>query len=219
MLLHPARLENVVHRKGHIKSERFGSLWFSNCNVLGVVHCMVSESMPDKITNHQLGISLAVCAGAMAAMASVSAKLAMTEDTVHAICSGILAGTQLMALCDTLLYVLRAGCFASIFIFNSLMWTLFTKSLQHCSSTIEATITNTGANFLITALLGVQYVLMKTCVCFRHYWGCYCLESVSPCCGGWDPVSFWLDFSSYTKATRKLKKLVIKQTEMSTLFI
>ncbi|XP_052230968.1 transmembrane protein 42-like isoform X3 [Dreissena polymorpha] len=158
MLLHPARLENVVHRKGHIKSERFGSLWFSNCNgsrVLGVVHCMVSESMPDKITNHQLGISLAVCAGAMAAMASVSAKLAMTEDTVHAICSGILAGTQLMALCDTLLYVLRAGCFASIFIFNSLMWTLFTKSLQHCSSTIEATITNTGANFLITALLGV----------------------------------------------------------------
>lgn len=39
-------------------------------------------------SRHGLGITLAVCAGAMAALASVAAKLAMTEEEVHKFCTG-----------------------------------------------------------------------------------------------------------------------------------
>ncbi|XP_052815266.1 transmembrane protein 42-like [Mya arenaria] len=111
--------------------------------------------MANIMKSRHVGASLAVCAGTMAALASVSAKLAMTEETVHHICQEVLSSFSQSAVCDTLSYLLRVSCFAGIFLFNSLMWTFYTKSLQYCSSTIEATITNTGANFLVTAFLGL----------------------------------------------------------------
>ena len=37
-------------------------------------------------TSHSVGVSLALLAGVMAALASVAAKLAMTGDIVHALC-------------------------------------------------------------------------------------------------------------------------------------
>ena len=46
--------------------------------------------------------------------------------------------------------LLRVIFFAMIFICNGMMWTLFTKSLQFCSSTAEATVTNTASNFLVS---------------------------------------------------------------------
>ena len=40
--------------------------------------------------------------------------------------------------------------FLLIFVCNGIMWTFFTKSLQYCSSSVEATVTNTASNFLCT---------------------------------------------------------------------
>lgn len=46
--------------------------------------------------------------------------------------------------------MVRVVFFAMIFICNGMMWTLFTKSLQFCSSTAEVTVTNTASNFLVS---------------------------------------------------------------------
>ena len=45
---------------------------------------------------------------------------------------------------------MRLALFALVFVFNALMWTLFTKSLCGCSSSVEATVTNTASNFFFT---------------------------------------------------------------------
>jgi len=60
-----------------------------------------------------------------------------------------------------LVYV-RFTFFGLIFLFNALMWTVFVKSLQTCSSSLEATVTNTAANFFFTvsicnSTMGVDY--------------------------------------------------------------
>ena len=54
--------------------------------------------MTDIAKTRTVGVSLAVCAGTMAALASVSAKLAMTEETVHTFCQNV---SQQSSLCDT----------------------------------------------------------------------------------------------------------------------
>ena len=56
-------------------------------------------------SSHGRGIVLAITAGVMAALASASAKLAMTADSVHQICSDIIYSTGGMGtetvLCDS----------------------------------------------------------------------------------------------------------------------
>ena len=44
---------------------------------------------------------------------------------------------------------MRVFCFSLVFVFNAIMWTMFVKSLQKCSSVI-ATVTNTASNFFFT---------------------------------------------------------------------
>ena len=46
--------------------------------------------------------------------------------------------------------VLRVIGVVLMLLFNALMWMLFTKSLQQCRSTVEATVLNSSANFCIT---------------------------------------------------------------------
>ncbi|XP_071532462.1 transmembrane protein 42 isoform X2 [Panulirus ornatus] len=50
--------------------------------------------------------------------------------------------------------VLRVLFFALMVGVNCVMWTTFTKSLRFSSTSLEATITNTAANFFFTAILG-----------------------------------------------------------------
>lgn len=107
--------------------------------------------------DHNWGLCLAVVAGVMAAMASVSAKLAVTAEIVPELCLSFVQnfdGTEMGFICDSLSYVLRGMCVGGIFLFNALMWTFYTKSLQFCPSTVEATVTNTGSNFLVLAVTG-----------------------------------------------------------------
>ncbi|XP_053401208.1 transmembrane protein 42-like [Mercenaria mercenaria] len=109
------------------------------------------------LDNHTWGLCLAVVAGTMAALASVSAKLAVTADVVHELCltfASSIDNMEISVICDSISYVLRGICVGGIFLFNALMWTFYTKSLQYCPSTVEATVTNTGANFLVSAVFG-----------------------------------------------------------------
>ena len=58
--------------------------------------------------------------------------------------------TNCPIICFQLLIYVRIVFFGLIFICNAVMWTLFVKSLQKCSSSLEATVTNTAANFFFT---------------------------------------------------------------------
>lgn len=51
----------------------------------------------------------------------------------------------------------RIGFFIAMLLSNALMWTLFTKALRMSSTTLEATVTNTAANFLFT----VKYLFVQ----------------------------------------------------------
>lgn len=110
------------------------------------------------LDRHSWGVCLAIVAGIMAALASMSAKLAVTADVVRDLCSVFVlksgGSKDLSLFCDSVSYLLRVCCFGGIFVFNALMWTFYTKSLQFCPSTVEASVTNTGSNFLATAVFG-----------------------------------------------------------------
>ncbi|KAL5022487.1 hypothetical protein ScPMuIL_001642 [Solemya velum] len=82
-------------------------------------------------------------------MASTSAKIATNGEMVHLLCQRFMSeeNVQMAAYC------MRVIFFVLIFLFNALMWTLFVKALQYCSSTVEATVTNTASNFFFTAVV------------------------------------------------------------------
>ena len=46
-----------------------------------------------------------------------------------------------------------------MFLLNGLMWTLFVKSLQYCQSSVQATITNSSANFFFTVSVPQIWIL------------------------------------------------------------
>ena len=64
--------------------------------------------------------------------------------------------------------------FAGIFVFNALMWVLFTKSMHLCSSTLEATAFNTSSNFIFTVsiecykLVGVFLFVFAVALCLGY---------------------------------------------------
>ena len=45
---------------------------------------------------------------------------------------------------------LRVVCFLLLLLSNAFMWTLFVEALQGCGSTVEATVANSGSNFICT---------------------------------------------------------------------
>ncbi|KAF8787088.1 Transmembrane protein 42 like protein [Argiope bruennichi] len=56
--------------------------------------------------------------------------------------------------CQNVLTATRIGFFLAMIACNALMWTCFTKALRLSATTLEATIINTAANFLFTAVYG-----------------------------------------------------------------
>ncbi|KAL4788005.1 hypothetical protein BJX76DRAFT_316795 [Aspergillus varians] len=100
-------------------------------------------------------IILAVASGAFAALNGLFAKLTTDEQTTsfaNALLSIFGASTDNHPF---LLLVVRGICLGLNFVCNGIMWALFTKALTAGSSTTKVSITNTSANFLLTALLGM----------------------------------------------------------------
>ncbi|RUS86852.1 hypothetical protein EGW08_005389 [Elysia chlorotica] len=99
-------------------------------------------------------------AGCCAALASLSAKIATSYDAASAITTKLIAIISILVNLDFLPYVEKGTVcarllgIAGIFLFNTLMWVLFTKSMHLCSSTLEASAFNIASNFIFTAVIG-----------------------------------------------------------------
>ncbi|CAL1527953.1 unnamed protein product [Lymnaea stagnalis] len=106
------------------------------------------------------GIIFAIEAGSCAAMASVSAKLAASSETAISLSKMAISWAEQIIPLEFLHYeyevaiILRVAGISGIFLFNALMWVLFTKSMHLCSSALEATAFNTSSNFITTAIIG-----------------------------------------------------------------
>lgn len=105
------------------------------------------------------GILFALEAGGCAAMASVSAKLAASSETSFSLAKMFTTQAEISISHGFLLYeyevavIFRIAGVLGIFLFNALMWVLFTKSMHLCSSALEATAFNTSSNFIFTAII------------------------------------------------------------------
>lgn len=99
-------------------------------------------------------IILALASGTFAALNGLFAKLTTDEQTTaftRSISHLFGAGDQ-----NTFLELLVRGvCLGLNVLCNIIMWALFTRALTASPSTTKVSITNTSANFLITALLGM----------------------------------------------------------------
>lgn len=106
----------------------------------------------------------AVTSGLLAALASLCGKFAMASTEAQDLCEAALllvrneesitADNQIDAMCGQYLMFVRLLFFALMVGVNCLMWTTFTKALRFSTTSLEATITNTAANFFFTAILG-----------------------------------------------------------------
>ncbi|XP_019640302.1 PREDICTED: transmembrane protein 42-like [Branchiostoma belcheri] len=130
-----------------------------------------------------LGISLALCAGLFAALASVCAKIAMATEEAAATCQVLVyqvssllqqeQGDGSEAFCGLVLTYFRMTCFGMVFVLNAVMWVFFTKALATCKSSVEATVTNTAANFFFSGVLG--RVLFHEALSLLWYVGASCI--------------------------------------------
>ncbi|XP_071532457.1 transmembrane protein 42 isoform X1 [Panulirus ornatus] len=110
------------------------------------------------------GQMYAVMSGLLAAAASLCGKYAMASTEAQDLCETALllfhneeevtTANNISTICDQYTIVLRVLFFALMVGVNCVMWTTFTKSLRFSSTSLEATITNTAANFFFTAILG-----------------------------------------------------------------
>ncbi|XP_047216183.1 transmembrane protein 42-like isoform X2 [Girardinichthys multiradiatus] len=89
----------------------------------------------------------ALSAGFLAAAGSLSAKLTLGADYLREMCESGLSGW-------TLHVPLRLLCGLLLLTCNTVMWTMFSKALRHCSSSARATVTTTASNFISSAILG-----------------------------------------------------------------
>ncbi|XP_064094012.1 transmembrane protein 42-like [Macrobrachium nipponense] len=106
----------------------------------------------------------AVASGLFAAIASLCGKYAMASSEAQYLCESMLLALSqdddlkqtnfVESSCNEYSVFLRIVFFAFMIGTNCVMWTMFTKALRFSHTTLEATITNTAANFFFTAILG-----------------------------------------------------------------
>ncbi|KAK5609984.1 hypothetical protein CRENBAI_022355 [Crenichthys baileyi] len=100
----------------------------------------------------------ALSAGFLAAAGSLSAKLTLGADYLREMCESGLSGRTVRlggtTGCDWLHVPLRLLCGLLLLTCNTVMWTMFSKALRHCSSSARATVTTTASNFISSAILG-----------------------------------------------------------------
>ncbi|KKK26488.1 hypothetical protein ARAM_001018 [Aspergillus rambellii] len=114
-------------------------------------------SQPSQPTTHSPWILLAIASGAFAALNGLFAKLTTDEQTTS-FANSILRLFGATGDADAHPFgvlVIRVICLGLNFLCNIVMWALFTRALTAAPSTTKVSITNTSANFLVTALLGM----------------------------------------------------------------
>jgi multidrug transporter EmrE-like cation transporter len=106
------------------------------------------------------GITLALTSGLLAALAGTFGKLAVNGGETAALCEQVASvhmnysSEEAFIICDKTSLFIRAISFVSMILLNTVMWTTFVKALRYCSTSLEATVTNTAANFFLSAIVG-----------------------------------------------------------------
>ncbi|GAB6032696.1 hypothetical protein CHUAL_011572 [Chamberlinius hualienensis] len=104
-----------------------------------------------------------IISGLFASCASLSAKYAMGGEESLRLCEIIFAAVEKQPIdssinhyphCKQWSILVRLVFVCLMLLFNCLMWTTFVKALRHSRTSLQATVTNTAANFIFTALFG-----------------------------------------------------------------
>ncbi|KAI9928400.1 hypothetical protein ASPWEDRAFT_170600 [Aspergillus wentii DTO 134E9] len=111
-------------------------------------------NQPTTQTTKSRWIILAIASGAFAAFNGLFAKLT-TDDQTSAITRAILHIFTSNDENAFLELVVRGICLGLNVLCNVIMWALFTRALTASPSTTKVSITNTSANFFVTAMLGM----------------------------------------------------------------
>ncbi|XP_037558817.1 transmembrane protein 42-like [Dermacentor silvarum] len=103
-------------------------------------------------------MTLSLLSGFLAALASLCGKLSMASGETASVCQVVfshwVSGPSAHYLCENLITVIRVVFFFLMIACNAVMWTVFTKALRLCTTTLEAAVTNTASNFFFTAIFG-----------------------------------------------------------------
>jgi len=106
------------------------------------------------------GLSLALTSGVLACLAGTFGKLAMTESDTLWACESVcessfsLSRQDAIHICAQGSLAMRILAFGLMILMNGIMWTTFVKALRFCNTSLEATVTNTAANFFASAIVG-----------------------------------------------------------------
>lgn len=104
------------------------------------------------------GMTFSLLSGLLAALASLCGKFSMAADETAYLCevvsSNWLSEISSHYFCENLITVIRVVFFGLMIACNAVMWTIFTKALRLCTTTLEAMVTNTASNFFFTAIFG-----------------------------------------------------------------
>lgn len=104
------------------------------------------------------GMTLSLLSGFLAALASLCGKFSMAGGETSSVCQVVfshwLSGPSAHYICENLITVIRVVFFFLMIACNAVMWTVFTKALRLCTTTLEAAVTNTASNFFFTAVFG-----------------------------------------------------------------
>ncbi|CAM1310169.1 Uncharacterised protein g5369 [Pycnogonum litorale] len=106
------------------------------------------------------GLVYSLSSGVLAAIASACGKFSFSNDEAYWLCSRILdfhspdSVASARSFCSSISLYVRFAFFVAMIGANTVMWTLFVKALNFSATSVEATVTNTAANFFCTAILG-----------------------------------------------------------------
>ncbi|KAF7626564.1 hypothetical protein F9C07_1927461 [Aspergillus flavus] len=106
------------------------------------------------MSTHSRWVVLALASGAFAALNGLFAKLT-TDTQTTTFSKSLLAFLSLTGDHPILEMLIRGACLGLNVLCNVIMWALFTRALTAAPSTVKVSITNTAANFLVTAMLGM----------------------------------------------------------------
>ncbi|CAL8069549.1 unnamed protein product [Orchesella dallaii] len=106
------------------------------------------------------GMSLALTSGVFAALGGTCGKFAMNQTETLWFCEEISSvhlnytRQQSYVMCDKAALYIRGLAFVAMILVNAVMWRTFVQALRYCKTSLEATVTNTAANFFASAVVG-----------------------------------------------------------------
>jgi len=120
------------------------------------------EKAEEPVRNPARGLIFSLASGVLACIAGTFGKFAFNSSEMLWFCETICSSSQFIdlkledaySLCGQIVFYLQVLAFGVMVLVNILMWTVFVKALHFCHTSLEATVTNTAANFISSAIVG-----------------------------------------------------------------